>query len=301
MGLIGNNFNLLSRIFYYTFGQSIKSTTTHPNQLQPVFKNRNDWYIKEIIQGDFDHKFIARAIRSGDESNTYILKKINNKASAMSEFLVLSQTPIHNAFLLTPIEWIHHKDTHYFIYEHEDIDLFSILAEPIYEKFRKKDAILHYLMQILRAVEFLHAHLIIHYDLKFENMVFNMKTRKIRLIDFECCQSWDSPKQFLGTFHYMAPEIFLLRELKYYEPGMQDIWSIGILFLISLLNRSPISSSKPKLTDYLRFIESIPENTITSKCLKLHPSDRSDIYELINLMSEHLSKDSNIKPSCKLF
>lgn len=298
MGLTGNN--LLSRIFYYTFGQSVKSTT-HPPHLQPIFKHRRDWYMKEIIQGDFDEKFIARVLRYGDESNTYILKKIKNKASVMSEFLVLSQTPMNNAFLLTPIEWIYYEDSHYFIYEHEDIDLFSILTEPIYEKFRRKDAMLNYLMQILRAVEYLHSHLIIHYDLKFENMVFNMKTRKVRLIDFECCQGWDAPKQFLGTFQYMAPEIYLLREVKYYEPGMQDIWSIGILFLISLLHRSPIPSSKPKLTDYLRFIESIPENTITSKCLQLHPSDRSDIHELIKLMSEHLSKDSKITPSCKLF
>jgi serine/threonine protein kinase len=206
----------------------------------------------------------------------------------MSEFLVLSQCPEKNQHLLVANEWFYENGFHYFVYEHADVDLFSVFTMDKYINLRRRPLVDSYMHQIVRAVAFLHSRLLIHYDLKFENIVMNLRSRNVRLIDFECAQEWDAPKQVLGTEDYMAPEILLHRKITSYEPGMQDIWSLGVLFAMVYVGKSPCKPRPCLEKHYHSFIESIPSDSISRKCLKFHPTDRCDIYELAREMGVSL-------------
>ena len=63
--------------------------------------------------------------------------------------------------------------------------------------------------QLVEAVRYLHAHNILHLDLKPANILINPQ-EQCKIIDFGCSQPRDQPRHSacLGTIAYRAPELF---------------------------------------------------------------------------------------------
>lgn len=262
------------------------TVTIESDEIDFIVENKG-WIVESILQGTRDAKFVAK-VRHKHREDVYVMKRYTSKNSVMSEFLVLSQCPEKNQHLLVANEWFYDNGFHYFLYDRVDVDLFTIFTNDQYTNLRRRPLVDSYMHQIVRAVMFLHSRLIIHYDLKFENVVMNLRSRNVRLIDFECAQEWDSPKQLFGTRDYMAPEILLHGQIKAYEPGMQDIWCLGILLAMVYADKSPCKPSPCLEKHYHSFINSIPSDNISRKCLEFNPVDRCDIYELARDMGVSL-------------
>nr|XP_032608789.2 death-associated protein kinase 2 isoform X2 [Taeniopygia guttata] len=117
-------------------------------------------------------------------------------------------------------------------------ELFDFIAEK--EMLSEEEAI-EFLGQILRGVEYLHARLIAHFDLKPENIMLQDKDvpkPSIKIIDFGLAQQLQDGitfKSLCGTPQYIAPEVIN------YEPlsPATDMWSIGVITYILLSGLSP--------------------------------------------------------------
>ncbi|XP_072774652.1 uncharacterized protein [Taeniopygia guttata] len=117
-------------------------------------------------------------------------------------------------------------------------ELFDFIAEK--EMLSEEEAI-EFLGQILCGVEYLHARLIAHFDLKPENIMLQDKDvpkPSIKIIDFGLAQQLQDGitfKSLCGTPQYIAPEVIN------YEPlsPATDMWSIGVITYILLSGLSP--------------------------------------------------------------
>ncbi|NXK69167.1 DAPK2 kinase, partial [Sylvietta virens] len=117
-------------------------------------------------------------------------------------------------------------------------ELFDFIAEK--EMLSEEEAI-EFLGQILCGVEYLHARLIAHFDLKPENIMLQDKGVPkpwIKIIDFGLAQQLEDGitfKSLCGTPQYIAPEVIN------YEPlsPAADMWSIGVITYILLSGLSP--------------------------------------------------------------
>ncbi|NXQ48957.1 OBSCN protein, partial [Catharus fuscescens] len=119
--------------------------------------------------------------------------------------------------------------------------LHSLALRTSYSEVEVRD----YLWQILSATEYLHAHNILHLDLRSENMIIT-EPNLLKLLDFGNAQFY-APDKFISMdkcsdyVETMAPELLT-------EQGalpQTDIWSIGITAFIMLSANYPVSSDAP--------------------------------------------------------
>ncbi|XP_014296942.2 titin isoform X1 [Microplitis demolitor] len=102
----------------------------------------------------------------------------------------------------------------------------------------EKDSIL-FVRQICLGVEYMHDNLVVHLDLKPENIMCQTRTsHRIKLIDFGLAQTLkvDTPVRVLfGTPEFIPPEIIG------FEPiGTEsDMWSVGVICYVLLTGLSP--------------------------------------------------------------
>ena len=98
--------------------------------------------------------------------------------------------------------------------------------------------VVDYFVQALRALEYLHAYRIFHFDIKAANLLVTNDGR-LKLIDFGLASL--DPK---GTPSYMSPEIILGER----PDGRADIYSLGVLWYFCLARKNPFRTGDPKKT-----------------------------------------------------
>ena len=86
--------------------------------------------------------------------------------------------------------------------------------------------------QILNGVNYLHQNLIIHRDLKLENILYDEEKNIVQIGDFGLSRQYDydinSQYTDVGTYPYKPPELIL--GLTHYSTSF-DIWSIGCILV----------------------------------------------------------------------
>ena len=86
--------------------------------------------------------------------------------------------------------------------------------------------------QILSGVNYLHQNMIIHRDLKLENILYDEESKIAKITDFGLSRQfdYDISTQYtdVGTYPYKPPELIL--GLTHYSTAF-DIWSLGCIFV----------------------------------------------------------------------
>ena len=123
---------------------------------------------------------------------------------------------------------IHSENKLYLVFEFLDQDLKKYMdcqpagIDPMLIK--------SYNWQLLKGIEFCHAHRVLHRDLKPQNLLIDQKGN-IKLADFGLARAFGIPVRTytheVVTLWYRAPEI-LLGARQYACPV--DIWSLGTIF-----------------------------------------------------------------------
>ncbi|XP_073076575.1 serine/threonine-protein kinase TAO1-like [Manis javanica] len=144
----------------------------------------------------------------------------------------------------------------------------------------------------LQGLAYLHSRAMIHRDIKARNILLTPEGQ-VKLADFGFASMASPAKSFVGTPHWMAPEIILGRNEEQYDSKV-DVWSLGItcieiaerepplfalnakhaLYLITR-NDPPTLQSNEWSSSFRNFVESCvqknPEDRPTSKELLKHP------------------------------
>lgn len=123
----------------------------------------------------------------------------------------------------------------YLVFEHLDLDLKKLLDRhrlglpPLLVK--------SYMWQLLQGLSYCHGKLVIHRDLKLQNLLVDKKGT-IKLADFGLARSAFPSRTYtheVVTLWYRSPELLL--KSTYYGPSV-DLWSLGCIFAEMKTNRT---------------------------------------------------------------
>ena len=130
--------------------------------------------------------------------------------------------------------------------------------------------VMSYTMQIINSLKYLHAHRIIHRDLKLGNLFLNDKM-EIKLGDFGLATKLDfdgeKKRTICGTPNYIAPEVLEGKAGHSYEV---DVWSLGVIIYTLIIGKPPFETADVKTT-YKRIrmnAYSFPEHVVISEAAK---------------------------------
>lgn len=179
-------------------------------------------------------------------------------------------------FVVKPIEWLEGDDSYILVMEHETqmMDLFEATQKMGY--FNESDA-KSILKQVYQGTTHCLSVGILHRDIKDENVLVNIQTREVRLIDFGCAAETlgddsDEYVKFCGTAEYYPPEYY--NSHKYYSKSL-CVWQLGCLLYILLTGAIPFEK------------ENIP------KCIRTRKYERHLSAKALDAIDEMLNPDES--------
>eukprot|EP00300_Choanocystis_sp_HF-7_P022014 c21134_g1_i1.p1 GENE.c21134_g1_i1~~c21134_g1_i1.p1 ORF type:complete len:390 (+),score=73.16 c21134_g1_i1:67-1236(+) len=124
--------------------------------------------------------------------------------------------------------------------------VFEYIDSPYYKEyfFIMKDLqVRTYLYKLLQALRYTHAQGVIHRDIKGGNVLFEMRTQSLHLIDwgFAVFHSSAGQKDFPGTRYYKAPELIL--RMKKYTYAV-DMWAFGCVLGMLIVQKNHLIKAK---------------------------------------------------------
>ena len=142
-------------------------------------------------------------------------------------------------------------------------DLYKIITLKKYTGFDEKD-MCEIILQLLKALSFIHSQNIIHRDIKPENILFANKRdyTSLKLIDFGLATNSKKDTKSVGTPFYMAPEM-----IDGNSHPQSDIWSVGIIVYLMLTGKYAFDAKKDEnLYDKIKNDEIDMEPLDESEC-----------------------------------
>lgn len=266
----------------------------------------NDLNLKKSLgSGGIGEAFLAATIDAGEE-RLFVVKKVPKTAfskkvdSLRREFVTLSRLAHPN--IARVFDFGSDQDSYFLVEEFIDgADLFEATHQVDYNQ------VLSVLVQLLRALDFMHRRGVLHGDLKAENILVVRnaslsQTDAVKLIDFGLArhlkevQAHQRPS---GTLPFMAPEILLGKPYDH----RADLYALGVCLYRILTGRYPFEAQgaeavRPDLRIQMQiekrpveprcFRADLPRglNTITMRLLQKSPGDRfqtaADALESLN-------------------
>ena len=201
---------------------------------------------------------------------------------------LISEIKIHKS--------LHHPQIVAFEHYFEDTENVYILLEMCHNqtlnellKRRKRLTEIEvqcYIVQLIKALKYLHSHRVIHRDLKLGNLFLTDKM-ELKVGDFGLATKLDfegeRKRTVCGTPNYIAPEILDGKTGHSYEV---DIWSLGVIIYTLIIGKPPFETRDVKTT-YKRIkmnAYNFPDTAIISEAAK-------------NLISQILVTDPAKRPT----
>lgn len=181
------------------------------------------------------------------------------------------------------------------------IDFFDYIFE-MKNKDDKLDHYFYYYKQCIEGLSYMHDKGIAHMDIKLENLIIDVPTKTLKIIDLGVARFFKKDQYFIdhigmyGTTAYMAPEQFTQR----YNPDKVDIWSCGILFYELVYFSTPWDVARKKddnYSDYYYFFTTydklLPKlfsqkkyNELFYKTLHPNPNNRCTMSHILRLIED---------------
>jgi len=224
-----------------------------------------------------------------DNNKLFAAKVINkiNLSTAKQKQKLMAEIKIHKS--------LHHNQIVAFEHNFEDEENVYILLEVCknqtlseLSKRRKKLTEIEvqcYIIQLIKGLQYLRSHKIIHRDLKLGNLFLTDKM-ELKLGDFGLATKLDydgeKRRTNCGTPNYIAPEI-VEKVGHSYEV---DIWAIGIIIYALLIGKPPFETSDIKTTN--KRIKAVEY---------YYPKDCHISCPAVKLIQRILVKDPKLRPS----
>ena len=207
---------------------------------------------------------------------------------------LMSEIKIHRS--------LHHTGVVGFEHFFEDAENVYILLElcpnqTMNELLRRRKRLIElevqcYILQIVRTLQYLHQHKVIHRDLKLGNLFLSEKM-EIKVGDFGLATKLEfdgeRKRTICGTPNYIAPEVLEGKSGHSYEV---DIWSLGVIIYTLLVGKPPFETADVKTT-YRRikmnaysFPESVPlsdqSKSLITRVLISDPTKRPTLEDILS-------------------
>ncbi|KAJ5495392.1 hypothetical protein N7539_000508 [Penicillium diatomitis] len=245
--------------------------------------------VAPLNHGSFGMVFLATDVTTGNEVAIKCLaKSTSTDPSAADDRFEELECHQRFGFHSNLVNLIHNFET-----EHHTYLVLEYCANgDLYEAIRlnrgplETEHVRDFMLQLISAVEFMHANGIYHRDIKPEN-IFLTHEGVMKLGDFGLAtrEPW-CHEACVGSDRYMAPEQYDPGSTGY-SPAQADVWSIGICMLNILFARNPFvtpTESDVLFADYVRDRQSLfdifpnmSQDTfeVLTHCLAIDPTKRS--------------------------
>lgn len=169
---------------------------------------------------------------------------------------------------------------------HNCMDLFDYLESKHRGRLSEPEAC-HFFTQLVRINQELLNHGIVHRDLKSENLLVDLSTMKLILIDFgaSAIHRKGSPDHvytdFHGTRQYKPPEYI---KSKAYTAQASTIWTLGVLLFDMCNGQLPFETEQEivELNIQVKTHLSDEYKKLLFDCLKREPSQRPTLGQLLD-------------------
>jgi len=179
------------------------------------------------------------------------------------------------------IDFYERTDSFIFVMEKPENtkDLFDVITD---KKFLEEDIARNFFKQIVETVLACHAKGVIHRDIKDENILVNLTTGKLKLIDFGsgAVMKDEAFTDFDGTRVYAPPEWILAST---YYGSQATVWSLGVLLFDMVCGDIPFENDEQICLAKLEFRKQISTSCqdLVRSCLKVKLLERIDLLDIL--------------------
>ncbi|KAI9490809.1 kinase-like domain-containing protein [Zychaea mexicana] len=268
--------------------------------------------LEELGHGSYGSLFLGQSLKDGG----YVAVKILSKSGLDHEQLKLQQleadiqSELKHANILALHSVIQTQDHIFMVMELCDQgDLFDFVVRD--DPLRDEQLVKTMFIQILDAVEHMHANGVYHRDIKLENILlkseqddesdlvckvadFGLATRERLSMEFGCGSStYLAPEHFDDSADHEVVSNMNKNDMVPYDAAMSDVWSLGVLLLALLFGRNPwqeATSLDPAFAEFKRnpvmlknqlFEQmSVPCFNFLKSCLSLDAADRPSVADM---------------------
>ncbi|KAE8607520.1 hypothetical protein XENTR_v10011203 [Xenopus tropicalis] len=244
--------------------------------------------LKTIGKGNFAKVKLARHVLTGKEVAVKIIDKTQLNSSSLQKLFreVRIMKVLNHPNIVKLFEVIETEKTLYLVMEYASGgEVFDYLVA--HGRMKEKEARAKF-RQIVSAVQYCHQKLIVHRDLKAENLLLD-SDMNIKIADFGFSNEFTFGNKldtFCGSPPYAAPELF---QGKKYDGPEVDVWSLGVILYTLVSGSLPFDGQNLKelrervLRGKYRipFYMSTDCENLLKKFLILNPAKRGTLEQIM--------------------